>query len=76
MNPTEKRVLLHLKENGDNVPSNIADDIDRRQGSVQRSTRQLREQGLIRNKGRGVYTLTEEGKTAVEALEDLRAVSE
>lgn len=75
MTPTEKNILLHLKENGDNVPSNIAEDIDRNKGSAQRSMRELHEKGLVENKGRGVYTLTEDGERAVEALEDLRTVS-
>lgn len=68
MNTTEREILVHLREKGDNIPSNIADAIDRHSGSVQRSIGELESRELVENKGRGVYTLTEKGDEASESL--------
>lgn len=69
--PSEKEVMLHIRDNGDNVPYNIAEDVERHNKTVQRKCRELTEQGILRNKGQGVYTLTEKGEEVVEKLMDL-----
>jgi Mn-dependent DtxR family transcriptional regulator len=68
MNETERRTLVDLIENGDNIPKNIANNVDRHVGSIRRAVAKLEEKGLIKNKGGGVYTLTERGREATSSL--------
>ena len=64
---TEMEVLHDLAVNGDNVPSNIAENTGRHPKSVSRSlsgeTNSLESRGYVRNKGRGVWTITGEGRS-------------
>lgn len=55
-------ILHHLQRNGDNVPANIADGIERHAKYVTKKMRDLEERGLVENKGRGVYTLSPDGR--------------
>lgn len=54
-------VLVDLLLNGDNTPTNIAESTGRHTTSVSRKLSDLEEQGLVINKGRGVWTLTMKG---------------
>lgn len=56
--------LVSLLENGDNTPKNIAEITGSHRTSVQRTLRELDEEGLVENKGSGVYTLTKPGFVA------------
>ena len=62
---TEMDVLNDLERNGDNVPGNIADNTGRHEKSVSRVLSQgsesLQGRGLVETKGRGVWTITEQG---------------
>jgi DNA-binding MarR family transcriptional regulator len=60
--PTEKEVLLALQERGDDVPANIAEHIDRHAKYVTRKLADMEGKGIIENKGRGVYSLTPDGR--------------
>jgi Mn-dependent DtxR family transcriptional regulator len=60
--PTEMDILHHLQRHGDNVPANIAEDIDRHAKYVTTKMRDLEERGLVENKGRGVYALSPDGR--------------
>lgn len=68
MNETEQKTLTDLMKNGDNIPKNIAENVDRHAGSIRRAAANLEERGLIKNKGGGVYTLTEKGEEATCSL--------
>lgn len=68
LSPVERAIILDLGEHGDNIPANIAENSEKHVKSVSRSLANLEEEGLVRNKGRGVYTLTPEGKEARSAL--------
>jgi predicted transcriptional regulator len=71
LSPVEIDVLRDLLLNGDNLPANIADNTGRHQKSVQRRMSDLEENELVRNKGRGVYALTDKGlKTAQSIVSD------
>lgn len=68
----QKDVLKQLSR-GDDIPANIADAIDSHPKSVSHvlsgmDERSLVELGLVENKGRGVYRLTERGEETVEEL--------
>jgi Mn-dependent DtxR family transcriptional regulator len=66
--PTEREILAALRDHGDNVPGNLADLTGRHPKSVSRSLSRLEEDGYVRNKGRGVYTLTDEGREAADQV--------
>ena len=68
LTPVEIDVLTDLLKNGDNIPANIADNTGRHSKSVSKRLPDLEEEGLIRNKGRGVYTLTSTGLQQSRAL--------
>jgi Mn-dependent DtxR family transcriptional regulator len=69
LSPSQKAILTHLLTEGDDVPANIAEAADLHRNSVSRAAKPLKENDLIRNKGHGVYTLTEQGRQ--EAREHL-----
>jgi Mn-dependent DtxR family transcriptional regulator len=60
--PTKLEILKDLQVNGDNVPANIAENIDRHPKYVTRSLTELEDDGYVINKGRGVYTLSPDGR--------------
>lgn len=68
LSPVEIEVLRDLLVNGDNVPANTAENVDRHAKSASRSLSNLEEDGLVENKGRGVWTLTPEGVEAARSL--------
>ena len=57
----DRDVVVNLLINGDNLPSNIAENTDRHVTSVSRRLAELDDQGLAENKGSGVWTLTLDG---------------
>ena len=61
LTPVERDILSHLLLNGDDMAANIAEEYDRHRGSVTRSFSSLSEMELVRNKGNGVYELTNAG---------------
>ena len=58
LNDTDRAIIAELRE-GRNIPSNIADEIDRTQQYTRERIARLEEHGLVRNVGRGVYELVE-----------------
>jgi len=62
----ERAIILNLYTDGDNVPSNIADNIPHHAKSVSRSLADLEDMQLVTNKGRGVWTLTDDGLERVD----------
>ena len=68
--PVEAEVLSDLRDNGADIPANIAARIERHPRSISRSIRHLKEKELVRDKGAKVpvYELTEQG---VEAAVDI-----
>lgn len=66
LTPSQKDILIDLQQNGDNTPGNIADNIDVTRHYVSQVMPDLEDKGLVRNKGRGVWTLTEQGEDLVE----------
>lgn len=68
LSPVERAILTDLSENGDNVPTNIADSTGHHSKSVSRSLSNLEDREIVRNKGRGVWTLTADGKELAARL--------
>ena len=62
LTPMEKDILEDLQEHGTNIPANIADRGIGHRNSISRSLNELEKKGMTRNKGRGVWTLTEAGR--------------
>ena len=58
LNETDQAIIRELRE-GRNVPSNIADEIEKSNQYVRERMLRLEEHGLVRNIGRGVYELVE-----------------
>jgi Mn-dependent DtxR family transcriptional regulator len=67
MSPIGEAIIRALEEHGDNVPGNIAELIDYHPKSVSRGLNDLAEEGYVRNKGRGVWTVTPSGRKAIES---------
>ena len=68
LSPVERETLIHLLTEGDDIPSNIADNIDRHSRSVSRSAKRLKEKELVEDKGRNVYTLTGRGEKTARSV--------
>jgi Mn-dependent DtxR family transcriptional regulator len=64
----DRELLADLLMHGDNVPSNISDNIERHPTSVSQRLSELEDMGLVRNKGRGVWTLTAPGANMARSL--------
>ena len=54
------KALIELLQDGRNVPSNLAEDLDLSRQHIQKRLKRLEEHGYIRNIGRGVYELAED----------------
>lgn len=67
--PTDRLVLAEL-QHGRDLGANIADRVDRHRKTVTKRLNQLEDYGLVRNVGRGVYELTEEGAAALVLIDD------
>lgn len=70
LSPVERGIVTDLRIRGDNVPANIADNTGYHQKSVCRSVANLEDLKLVRNKGRGVWTLTHRGQEVADELID------
>lgn len=68
LSPCERAIVADLKTNGDNVPGNIADNTGHHPKSISRSLSNLRDMGYVKNKGRGVWTLTADGEDIADAV--------
>lgn len=72
LSPVMQETLIDLYVHGANIPANIGDNIDRHANSVSRALRKHTEDEnsptLVRNKGRGVWTLTDRGEEVAERL--------
>jgi Mn-dependent DtxR family transcriptional regulator len=72
LTPVQKDVLLFLLNKGDDIPANIADGTKRHSKSVSRvltgMDESLLELGLVEDKGRGVYSLTDEGEERARSI--------
>lgn len=62
MKPTDDLILELLEEEGQFPPKLISDKIDRHQTYVNTRCIELRDYGLLRNIGQGIYQITEEGE--------------
>lgn len=71
LKPTEQDVLAALYRRGDDIQSNLSDSTERTMKSVGRALKALEDKGLIVDKGRGVYRLTEQGETVASNLGDV-----
>jgi len=65
--PTEREILRYLQLNGDDIPANVADGIGRHSKYVTQKMRDLEDRGYLVNKGRGVYTLSPDGREWVRS---------
>jgi predicted transcriptional regulator len=65
LNDTDEAIIDKLRE-GRNLPSNIAAELDVTRQYVSERMGRLREHGIVRNIGNGVYELTEEGSVSRE----------
>jgi len=70
LTPVERSVLSDLLLNGDDRPANIARRTGKHRGSVSRSCNNLQEKNLVRNKGEGVWTLTNGGVQVARNITD------
>lgn len=64
----DREILLSLLIAGDNTPTNLSELADRHVQSIYERISRLEEEGLIENKGRGVYTLTTDGVRMAQAV--------
>jgi len=75
LKPTDRDVLRDLlpppRGNGDNIQTNIADNTGRSPKAVSQALERLEDDDLVRNKGRGVYRLTNHGRDIAQNLSDL-----
>lgn len=68
LTPLQRDIITHIHQHGHDIPANIGDSADAHRNSVTRAIRDLEERGLVENKGRGVYKLTEPGREAARDL--------
>lgn len=68
LSPVERAVVADLSSNGDNVPANIADSTGHHPKSVSRSLSNLEDRDIVYNKGRGVWTLTDDGEEIAKSV--------
>jgi Mn-dependent DtxR family transcriptional regulator len=64
----EGEILIQILVGGDDAPKGIAQSIDRPSKSVSRALSRLQEEGLVRPKGAGVWTLTNAGVQVAQNL--------
>lgn len=64
----EREILIDLLENGDNVPQNISNNIDRHRTGISDRLRELQDDGWVESKGSGVWTLTSDGVHAAHVV--------
>lgn len=62
MNPVDDLILEYLEEEGQHSPKILAENLKKHPNYIGARCRLLRDHGLLRNLGRGLYQITEEGK--------------
>jgi len=71
--PTQQEILVDLNRHGDNFRTNIGDNTNRHPNSVSRGLKEISEESnFVLNKGRGVWTITDEGEEITSALSEAR----
>jgi len=70
LSKVQRAMILHLHDEGDDVPANISEATGYHRNSVVRAAKPLLERGLVENKGRGVYRLTEDGRQTARDLKN------
>lgn len=68
LTPVERAVLVSLLVYGDNTAGGIAQHCTYQRNSITNRLPEMVEKGLIRDKGKNVYELTDDGKTRARAL--------
>jgi predicted transcriptional regulator len=67
LSPTSRAILISLYEEGDNVPSNLGEEVDRHRTTVSDYLREeLKPRGWVECPNHPVYRLTREGIEWVE----------
>ncbi|WP_083912466.1 MarR family transcriptional regulator [Natronolimnohabitans innermongolicus] len=61
LSPSERAILVDLLLHGDDMPSNIAERTDFARETISRNCSRLVERDFARDKGGGVYKLTNAG---------------
>lgn len=62
----EKDILIDILHHGDNPSGNIADNIGKNRTYVSECLGDLEKKGLVENKGRSTYTLTNAGVSVAQ----------
>lgn len=70
LSDVQEAMIVHLIDEGDDIPSNIADSTGYHRNSVVRAAKPLVEKGMVENKGGGVYRLTEDGRQTARDLKN------
>ena len=65
----DRDILSSILCHGDNVPTNIAENIDKNPKYVSQRLKDLDSRNLVSNKGRGVWTLTDKGLAVARQLD-------
>ena len=68
LSPVDRDVLYHLLTRGDDAPANIADSTGRARANVSQRLSSLSDDGYVRSKGAGVWTLTLKGVSAAHEV--------
>lgn len=76
MKPVDDLILELLKDEGQYPPKLIGDKIDKHPKYVGRRCRTLRDYGLLRNLGRGLYQITEDGELYLEGVLDASEIAD
>ena len=59
LNEADEKIIDTLQE-GRNVPANLADELGYSRQYIQNRIKRLREHGIVKNVGRGVYELVDD----------------
>ena len=76
MRPVDDIILELLEEEGQYPPKIIAEKIDRHPKYVGTRCRELRDRGFLKNLGRGLYQITEQGAMYLEGEFDASDVDD
>jgi hypothetical protein len=76
MKPTDDLILELLEEEGQYPPKIIAEKIEKHPKYIGNRCRELRDHGLLRNLGRGLYQITELGEDYLSGDLDVESLDE
>ncbi len=68
LTPVEREILVDLLVHGDNLSGNVTENIERSRQHVSKTMGKLEDRRLVRDKGKGVYTLTLSGTEVAREL--------